>query len=448
MILEPMRQLIQLVAVSLISLTPILSQTVPIDALNWSSQPPGSTSGIGVITDFFAFEDTEGSETCPCVAGDPNPSCGNNDNQLIIGPIPVTAFCEATISFDITVRGNLICGTADDQSPDDAIVEACPTDQGDQLAGTDVLEVRVLNTETGEELTTTICGSSSSSGSLSISHTFDIGGDGTAIAVFITGGTQTDGGSYDIGNITLEGLPRMNTVVNLQIEGNPTGNVICEGEGSFKLITAANPNSEYFWALPDGTTRQGNIDNGNHNLLFDNIDPTLSGTYQVTVVDENNCEIIDQLEVSVLASSDAECQATVSFVNLSSILCSDVVLPSQDDNGITGTWTPGNVLQDFAGQTVDFTFTPDDPTVMGDNFLITIDDLSLFPLFGTVPDENPDLCNASGVTYDFIELFELTYQDYRLEVSGDLDLFDFIPNGSLAFIDAFESEFRTISVEG
>ena len=121
-------------------------------------------------------------------------------------------------------------------------------------------------------------------------------------------------------------------------------------------------------------------------------------------------------------------------------------MSNQDDNGITGSWTPGNVLQDFAGQTENFTFTPDDPNVAPRTFLLTIDDLALFPLFGTIPDENPVLCNAPGVTYDFIELFKLNNQDYRLEVSGDLDLFSFIPTGSLAFIENFETEFRNISV--
>lgn len=462
-----MKQLIQLIAVSLISLTPIFSQTVPIDALDWGSQTPGATSGLtdrgnawfadgsdqdgtgtfGVISDVFAFEDTEGSQACPCIAGDPNPSCGNNDNTLVVGPIPIQDFCEATISFDITVRGTLTCGTTNDQSPNDVIVADCPSDLGPEWAGTDALEVRILNTETGEEKLTSICGSFST-GTFSISETFNVGGDGIAIVVFITGGTQSDGGSYDIGTINLEGIPRTNTDINLQIEGGPSGNIICEGEGSFKLITAANPNSDYFWAFPDGTTAQGNIDNGNHNISFNNIDAALSGTYRVTVVDDNNCELFDEIDVVVLASSEAACQATVRFVNLSSIQCSDVTLPNQDDNGISGTWSPGNVLQDFAGQTLDFTFTPDDPNVAPDNFLLTIDDLSLFPLFGTIPDENPVLCNAAGVTYDFIELFGLNYQDYRLEVSGDLDLFDFIPTGSLAFVDNFISEFRQISVEG
>ena len=256
-----MRQLIQLIAVSLISLTPIFSQTVPIDALDWGSQTPGATSGFtdegnpwvadgtdqdatgtfGVLSNVFAFEDTEGSQACPCVAGDPNPSCGNNDNTLVIGPVPITSYCEVTVSFDITIRGNLNCGTANDQSPADVIVEDCPTDLGDEWAGTDALEVRILNTETGEEKTTSICGSFSTS-TFSISENFNVGGDGIAVLIFITGGTQSDGASYDIGTINFDGIPRTNDAINLQIEGSPSGNIICEGEGSFKLITAANPN--------------------------------------------------------------------------------------------------------------------------------------------------------------------------------------------------------------
>ena len=186
---------------------------------------------------------------------------------------------------------------------------------------------------------------------------------------------------------------------------------------------------------------------GDDVLFIDNIGPANSGTYRVTVVDANLCELTDQIEVTVLPSSDQLCQSTASFNDINLIECSSRVLPSQDDNGISGTWSPGANLIDFVGQTLDFTFIPDDPSVASETLLITVEDESLLQTFGTRPAITPTFCNASDETHDFIELFQLEFETYRLEVQGDIFLFKFIPQGATADIDKFESQFRAISVK-
>ena len=204
-----MKQLIQLIAVVLLSLPQIIGQSVVIDQVDWSTQTPGATNGqsdngefwvasgfdqdgsgtFGVSNNAFVFQDTEGSTLCPCIAGDPNPQCGNNDNVLVVGPFLLTNYCEATISFDINVSGTLNCGTLDDQSASDVTIDGnCPSDNGDEWSGTDALEVKITNAITGEERITKICGSFSESGTFSFSEQFDIGEDGTALALSITGG--------------------------------------------------------------------------------------------------------------------------------------------------------------------------------------------------------------------------------------------------------------------
>ena len=49
-------------------------------------------------------------------------------------------------------------------------------------------------------------------------------------------------------------------------------------------------------------------------------------------------------------------QTTAEF-SLFPILCCDFDLPLVSDNGMSGTWAPGYDLDQFAGQTLDFTFT-------------------------------------------------------------------------------------------
>ena len=462
-----MRQLILLIAVSLVYLYPIRSQTVMIDSLIWGTQTPGATSGTTAKGDFwvasatedidndgffgasptgFRIENVEGFGPCQCPDGTNN--CGANDNSVVFGPLPATTFCETSIIFDIRVEGDANCGAADDQQATDAVVGVCGEDIGAEWVGTDALEIRVLSSETGEERVTLICGEFSSTSSFTIDETFDVGADGTTIAVFITGGVQTDGVAYEIGNIRLSGIPRTNTALNTSIITPHDNNVVCEGEGTIIIQTAADPRSDFTWILPDGSSLSGSNDNGRDKLQLDNIDPSFTGTYTVRVVDENNCILQEEIDITVLPSSDQACLSRVRFSNLAAIQCSDVTLPDFDDNGVAGTWSPGAVLADFAGQTLNFTFTPDDLSVAPETFLLTIDDLSLFPLFGTVPNEIPIFCNASAATHDFIEIFQLNYTDYRLEVQGDVNLFDFIPAGSLGFVDDFVTEFRNIDVFG
>ncbi len=464
-----MKQLIQLIAVITLCVPQIHGQTtVLIDSLDWSFQSPGATSGqtddgifwqatssnqdgtgtFGVSNNVFVFEDMEGSGPCPCEDGDPSPACGSLDNVLSIDTFTIFGYCEAIVKFDIIPRGDLKCGFADDQLPGDFQINGCPSDDGSQWAGTDGLEVTIFSKTTGELKVINFCGATTDYGSFTINESFDIGQEGGSLSISIKGGTQREGASYDIGPISIRGVARENLLLNPQIEGSPNSREVCEGEGSLTLIVAANPNHQYTWAYPDGTTVSGNVSNGRNKLRLENINPATSGTYRVTVVDNNGCELYDDIDITVLESIDAQCQAQVRFGELGPIQCSDIILPSMDDNGITGTWTPGAVLNDYAGQTLSFTFTPDAATVAPDNFLITVDDLSQFPNFGQVPAEIPLLCNAAGLTYDFIEMFNLQYVDYRLEVSGDLSLFNFVPNNAAAFVDEFVQDFRTIRVDG
>ena len=440
-----------------------MQSQVLLDEIDWTTQSgtsgfsinglPWSASGtdqdgngvFGVVGDKFVISDTEGSQPCPCGPSDPG-SCGNNDNTVELGTFPITNYCEATVSFEITTTGNLNCGDLNDQDVNSVTVGACPSDLGNEWAGTDALEIVIISLVNGEERRIKICGDQSSTGSLSISETFDIGAIGTALSITITGGTQ-NGGAYEIGAVQIEGVPRINTAINLEIAGRPAGNNICVGDGSFELNTGiADAGSQYIWAFPDGNTVSGTLGTGDDILIVDNITPANSGIYRVTVVDANLCELSDEITVTVLPSSDQLCQSSASFNDINLIECSSRVLPSEDDNGIQGSWSPGANLIDFVGQTLNFTFTPDDPSVASETLLITVEDESLLESFGTRPVITPTFCNAADSTYDFIELFQLEFETYRLEVQGDIFLFQFIPLGATADIESFESQFRAISV--
>ncbi len=472
MILKPMRQLILLIAVSVVYLSPVYSQTVVVESLIWGDQPPGATTGTstegavwdGILADDigndgffgatatgFLFDDVEGFGSCPCADG--SNDCGDSSNALEIIGLAVQDVCEATISFDVRVIGNALCGAANDQSPNDVdVVFACGSDLGAEWTGTDALNIEIFYDDTGERRVIDICGAFSSTGSLTVSETFDVSVSNSAISVFITGGTQNDGVSYEVGDITITGQARLNTDIT-PVVASPSGvmnNEVCTGAGTIVIQTPANPNSDFTWTLPDGTVLTGDINNGRHQLILNNIDPSMTGTYGLLVVDQNGCQLFETFELTVLPMSDQACQGQVDFFSqaISAVECSDRILPSTDDNGVTGTWTPGDVLADFAGERLTFTFTPDDGTIAPFVMDIRIDDLSQFQNFATVPDEIPMLCNAGGETYDFIELFQLNHEDYTLTIQGDVNIFDFIDATSGNVVNDFIDEFRAIDVTG
>jgi len=468
-----MRQLILLIAVSFVYLYPVCSQTIVTESLIWADQPPGAVSGtstegaawdgfladdigddgfFGATATGFLFDDVEGFGPCPCPDG--SNDCGDSSNALEIIGLAVQNVCEATISFDVRVVGNALCGAADDQSPNDVdVFFACGSDLGAEWIGTDALNIEIIYDQTGERRIIDICGSSSSTGSLSINETFDVGVSNSAISVFVTGGTQNEGVSYEIGDITIEGLARINTNITPVIASpsGATNNEVCAGAGTIVIQTPANPNSDFTWTLPDGTVLTGDINNGRHELILENIDPSLTGTYGLLVVDDNGCQLFETFDLTVLPMSDQACQGQVDFFSagISAVECSDRVLPDVDDNGVTGTWSPGAVLADFAGGPAQtFIFTPDDQNIAPFVMDIRVDDLSQFQFFATVPDEIPVLCNAGGETYDFIELFQLNHEDYTLTIQGDVNIFDFIDATSGNVVNDFIDEFRSIDVTG
>ncbi len=464
MISKTMKQLFHLALLWALSSNLAFSQ-VPVDEIDWTTQSGTSgstingvlwsatgtdqdgTGNFGVVGDKFVFEDTEGSQVCPCGTGDTDP-CGSNDNVILIDPIPIINYCQTTVSFDISIQGNVKCGDLDDQDPADVAVASCLSDTDPKWGGTDALEVTIMTIETGEIRTIRICGSSSSTGSLSVSETFDVGQLGTALMITIIGGTQ-QGGSYEIGKITVEGLPRQNTSINLELGGKPANNQVCVGQGFFEINTGiADANSQYIWAYPDGTTESGTLASGHDVLVVDNIAPANSGTYRVTVIDQNLCELTDQISVTVLSSDNPNCQSRAQFGSIEAIECSFDTLPLTDDNGITGIWSPGHILSDHVGQALNFTFLPDDPSVASETLFITVEDETLLNSFGSQPPLAPIFCNDTDETHDFLEIFQLQYDQYRLEVQGDIYLFDFIPPGSNAFVEDFATQFRNISVKG
>ena len=283
MIHRPMRQLIILIAVSVVYLYPIHSQTVVTDALIWADQPPGAISGTsaqggtwdGILADDigddgffgasssgFQFDNVEGFGPCPCADG--SNDCGDSSNALEIRGLAVQNVCEAIISFEVRVEGDALCGAADDQSADDVdVFFGCGSSQGAEWTSTDALQIEIFYEETGERRVINICGKTSSTGSLTISETFDVGLSNSAISVFVTGGTQNDGVAYEIGDITIEGTARLNTDIT-PIIASPSGttnNEVCEGVGTIVIQTPADPTSDFTWTLPDGTVLTGDINN-------------------------------------------------------------------------------------------------------------------------------------------------------------------------------------------
>ena len=151
------------------------------------------------------------------------------------------------------------------------------------------------------------------------------------------------------------------------------------------------------------------------------------------------------LSTSIVFSIEDSQNTTVPEFDLLPILCSDFDLPLVSDNGIPGTWQPGSDLDQFAGQTLDFTFIPDDGNIQPVSVLIEVDDVSRLESFATQPNPQPVFCNSSMERYDFIDLFQMDLS-LQLFLNGDSDVFSFIGNNET--IQDVESQMRSVSLFG
>ena len=149
----------------------------------------------------------------------------------------------------------------------------------------------------------------------------------------------------------------------------------------------------------------------------------------------------DQVDIEVLTGDDEGCTLAPNF-ELFSTLCSSDTLPNISSNGISGTWSPSNILADFAGETRNFTFDPDNQSIDDLVLSINVDDISRLLDFGTQPAQVPVFCNAISETIDFIQTYQLNL-DLLLRINGDSEVFSFIPNNS--FANNFETQLRNLS---
>ncbi len=428
----------------------------PIDVLDWSMQvglsgftSAGTTwdatgnenldcdnSGFyGIQSGAFVINDWEGTCGCDCGPDDPS-TCGQNDSNMdiILAPAAISAYCQLRVSIPISTSGNLECGTNNDQDPNDITTDQCLDNLG-AWAGTDLMIIRydvLLSDGSNVIETENICGEN---GAGVIEKTFV---DAQFVRITITGGTQEADEFYEIGNISVEGV--IKEIPSLSIFAiNHDPGYICENS-SLPLIlqTNADPDFTFFWTGPNSFV------SNDVRLQFTDLDPSLSGNYSVQVTDNNGCIASATITITVKDEVDADCTSSPEF-SLFGIVCSDVVLPSVSDNGISGSWSPGADLSQFAGQTLDFTFIPDANNVSDFTINLQVDDLDRLDDFAIQPDPTPVFCNESSTRYDLIQMFQMNL-DLSLTVNGEEDIFFFIDNNET--VQQVEAQMRSISFQG
>ena len=428
----------------------------PIDSIDWSLYNEGAQTGVtfgaaewtiltpGPDTDgnavfavqngSFLIQDVEGTEGCDCDF-DASSNCGRNDNTLDIPILPINGFCQVKVSMTVTPSGVLECGG----SALELMPGACPSAIGDAWDGTDAMTI-AITTLGGATAGTVICGEQ---GTGPIEFILDVEIN-DALTITINAGTQDVDESYSISNIVFEGVRRDLTDLNLKLTTTPKineSNIICRNNGSpIKFQIAASPNNATFqWIGPNGWTSTL------ASPEIANYDPSFSGTYSVTVIDGNSCPITEEIDVTILASNDANCRPQAIFSNLFGAQCSDFTLPSVDDDGVPGAWSPSDDLNLFADSALTFTFTPDNDSIGEYIQFIDVFDISEANKPAIQPVNLPVFCNASSDPEDLILLFNMNL-DYNLTVQGDIALFDKITTGES--INNVENEYRTFSFLG
>ncbi len=450
-----MNRLTPIIALILLCSVSGHSQTfTPIDSIDWTDFVDGTTTGtfaasttvwiatpVGPNTDgtgvfavqngLFTIQDQEGTEGCPCDF-DASTNCGQNDNSLFVPVLAVTGYCQVRISMTVTGSGNLECGGNPNQ-----LEPGCPSDIGTGWEGTDAMVISV-SALTGDVDQWTICGDQNT-GRVSMSLDVD---PTDAITIILDAGTQDVDEFYTVSNILIEGVERSINTLNLTLttQDQLQPNTLCENNSRpIKFEVAANTNGASLqWTGPNGWT------SNDASPEIATYDPTYTGTYRVTVTDPNMCPITDEIEVTILPASDGICRESAVF-NIFATQCSDVILPSIDDNGVAGTWSPSDDLSLFVDSTLIFTFTPDDTLINPFSTTIEVFDISLANLPAKQPDTALIFCNTSAATVDLIDLFEMNL-DYRLRVSGNIGLFDAISTGQ--DINDVEVEYRNFTFLG
>ncbi len=412
------------------------SQGISWDARNQEAKDCDGAGYFGVQGNSFRIQDWEGTCGCDCGPGDPG-VCGQNNStiDLTIPNSLLNPYCQVRLSYTITSSGTLECGTANDKQAAEIIEGGCMEPQA-EWAGSDymILKYNVFYEGGGMDvITRRVCGEE---GVGLQEETFE---NVLQIQLTISGGTQEADEYYDISTITVEGVEKsINSLSVFAI--NHDGGYICQNS-SLPLIlqTNADPDYTFYWTGPNNFVSE----NVRAEFATGTLTPDLSGTYNVQVIDANGCLSEASIEVEVRGSATSECTSFPEF-SLFGIMCSYETLPTTSDNGVTGSWSPGSDLSAFAGQTLDFTFTPDDPGVQTFEFTIEVDDVSRLDNFAIQPNPVPVFCNNSSERFDLIELFQMDMSLF-LSINGEEDIFYFIDIGET--INDEEAAMRSVSFE-
>ena len=164
--------------------------------------------------------------------------------------------------------------------------------------------------------------------------------------------TVTDENNCEIvGSTTVEDLP----IIDIELSSTPTNCQNKEGDASFSILNNIGINS-ILWS--NGANTQ-------------NISDLTGGIYFVTIVDENNCEITEQVEVESLSPPLIDLGPDLSINAGGNV----ILTPNVTGNFLTYLWSTGettdSIIVDMAG-TYTVTVTNSDGCSSSDSITITI----------------------------------------------------------------------------
>ena len=358
--------------------------TIPMDC-------DGNGGVFGIDGGRFVISDMEG---IPCCTSGALMSGGNGNiaNSRIIN---LSLHCDISIVVEVSLEED--ADGLDCDLPNLPLIGTCGAIANDP--GRDALQIDVII----DGVSTTIgsyCGNMAS-GSFRIDNVNST----TGVAfIIITGGTQDPAEAYIIERIYAEG---MINAVGGTASITPSSTTLCDGMDPFILTgRGGDPSSSTYTWSQNGTVLPGQND---LILSLGVAQPSLAGTYELTISDPNFCiPITVTSEVMVISCTGP----SLDFTGLNTRFCrttDQFSLPSTDNNGITGTW---NVPVDLVLNTVpsfnEIIFTPDPSSGIPDTIIaIQLDEITPF---GNFPFNGIDTCLsnvAGGQTLDLVEIFDL-----------------------------------------
>ncbi len=278
-----------------------------------------ATGFFGVNAGAFVCTDYEGFNCCECVPNSGSFTCGDASNEILLGPINISAYNHISIDVFASQVGDMECVVGGNPNA------PCPTPPITGCNGGNDQMVFSYSIDGGPDVVFQYyCGDNA----LCYSQIFACNIFGNSLTIKVLLGAQATGETYRIEDIIVYGYQDPGAVATAN--GTPVSITACGGSVINLNDASAINNTAWTWSGPGLSST--NIENPTATL------PMAPGTvtYSVTATDQFGCTATSTVDVDITAGPTVDDPPNVS-------VCSgEQVLTMFTGTGANYTWTNSN----------------------------------------------------------------------------------------------------------